>query len=97
MNDLHMMSLSGNALRRAISDYRDKCLLLLQQAFGRDTDTQQAFAVWLGEEFRETKSPDVLLHDPPLRTVARFLGIPDREIDQSIIRKAKKVAEDHLW
>lgn len=97
MNDLHVMTLSGDALNRAVSDYTAKCVLLLRQAFQRDTDTQQAFAVWLGEEFRDTKSPDVLLHDPPLHTIARYLGIPDREVDQTVIRRAKKVARDHHW
>jgi hypothetical protein len=39
----------------------------------------------------------VLLHDPPLHTVARYLGIPDREIDQSVIRRAAKIVRDHHW
>ena len=97
MNDLHVMSLSGDALNKAISTYMERCTLLLGQAFQRDTTIQQAFTVWLQEEFRETKSPDVMLHDPPLHTVARYLGIPDREIDQSVIRRAAKIARDHHW
>jgi hypothetical protein len=97
MNDLHVMSLTGNALKRAISDYTDKCLLILQQAFQKDTNTRQTFRAWIGDEFRDTKSADVLLHDSPLHTVARFLGIPDQDIDQAVIRRAGRVAREHHW
>jgi hypothetical protein len=97
MNDLHVMSLTGDALNRSISGYAEKCLLLLQRAFQKDTTVQQAFGAWIQDEFRETKSPDVLLHDPPLFTVGRFLSIPYHEIDQAIIKRAARVARDHHW
>lgn len=97
MNDLHVMSLRGDILKRAVSAYIDKCVMLLRQAFQRDTSTQQAFRTWIQDEFRDTKSPDILLHDPPLHTAARYLGIPHREIDQAVIRRAAKVARDNHW
>ena len=97
MNDLHVMSLTGDALNRAISDYADRCLLLLRRAFQKDTNVQQAFSAWIQDEFSETKSPDVLLHDPPLRTVGRFLGIPYHTIDEAVIKRAARVAKDHHW
>jgi hypothetical protein len=91
------MSLTGDALKTAISNYSGRCLLLLRQAYQRDTNTQQAFDAWIRDEFRNTKSSDVLLHDAPLHTVARFLGIPRSEIDQETIKRLTKVAKEHHW
>jgi hypothetical protein len=97
MSDLHFMSLTGNSLNSAISTYTDRCVLLLQRAFQRDIDTQQAFRVWVNDEFRQTKSPAVLLHDDPIYTVARYLGIPRLNIDAAVIRRAAKLAKEQHW
>jgi hypothetical protein len=90
MNDTNTMKLTGEALDRAIAAYVDACVLLLHQAFQRDTNTEQAFRVWIDEEFHSTKSVEVLRHDAPLNTVARYLGIPRHDIDESILKRAAK-------
>lgn len=97
MKEVHVMTLSGNTLSRAVSAYIDRCILLLRQAFQKDTNIQQAFVVWLRDEFAETASPDVLLHDSPLYTVGRYLGIPKGQIDHEVIKRAAKIARDHHW
>jgi hypothetical protein len=97
MSDLHFMKPTGNSVSGAISTYIDRCVLLLYRAFQRDTDAQQAFRVWINDEFQQSKTPTVLLHDDPIYTVARYLGIPRLEIDPTVIRRAAKLAKDQHW
>lgn len=97
MSELHVMDLTGNSMHKAISTYIDRCVLLMQRAFQRDFDIQQAFRAWVQDEFDKSKAPAVLLHDDPVYTVARYLGIPHLKIDQGIMRRATRLAKEQHW
>jgi hypothetical protein len=97
MSDLHIFRRDSNEIGNARSVYIDRCVLLIQHAFGRDLNTRQTFRAWIDQQFEKSNSVLVLLHDDPVYTVARFLGIPRADIDQSILRKAAKLARDHHW
>lgn len=88
-------SMAGN--NRAIAIYSERCGVILARVFKRNATVQSAFSAWLSDEFRDTRNAAVLLHDAPLLTVARYLGIPGSKIDHDIIAKAAKVARKEKW
>lgn len=99
MSELRTIDLASNSDARAaaIASYMGRCVLILQRAFQKNTDVQQAFGTWLEKEIHDTKSLDVLLHDSPLYTVSRYLGVLHSNMDATVIKRAAKLAKEQRW
>jgi hypothetical protein len=96
MSDLHV--LDESRVESATVVYRERCELLLDRAFQQTFDVRQAFLAWLEPQLNlRGNQLYVLLHDDPLYTVARYLGIPKQEISPEIRKKASALARKHHW
>jgi hypothetical protein len=97
MSGLPVIGRTGKQIDRAITVYIDRCMLIIERAFQESVDRQKGFRTWIDEQFEKTRSPAVLLHDDPVYTVARFLGISRLEIDPSVMKRATRLAKEQNW
>jgi hypothetical protein len=96
MSDLHILDKSRRG--SAVLVYIERCELLLERAFLRSFDERQAFGAWLRPQMdRADDQVLALLHEDPLYTVARYLGIPKLEIHPEILVRATDLARKHHW
>jgi len=82
----------------AFDEYRQRCSLLLTQAFRRiRVDEQRAFFDWLTERYEESRDKPGFLHEEPLRRVARYLLIDSLAIPGEVRQEAVRIAQEKGW
>jgi hypothetical protein len=84
-------------LDAATGEYIRRCKILLKDAFQRDLDVRRSFRDWIDQRLQASVDPWILLHEDPLYTASRYLGISPQEIDVSILRRAERIARDQGW
>jgi hypothetical protein len=96
VSDLNV--LDETRLQSAAVVYRERCELLIERAYQQSFNVKQAFLAWLQPQLDASGDQLlVLLHDDPLYTVARYLGIPKQHIPVEITARAHALARKHHW
>jgi hypothetical protein len=88
---------SDDEVKQAIREFKRRCSLLLDAAFGKKIDVIRSFEGWFDEYVQQTQDPVLVVHEEPLNVVARFLGLNPKQLSSHILYLAEQIATRENW
>jgi hypothetical protein len=99
MTDLYYFDpASEQEVKRALEEFCDRAVLIIELVFHRPYDVQQSFRDWFRDLVREYDKPAALLHEDPLVIAAQYTGVDANAAMSGVMgREYQQLAQKHRW
>jgi hypothetical protein len=99
MSDLYYFGAnSPQEVNKAIDEFAERGVLIIEHVFHRGYDVRQAFRYWLKDLAREYENPSLLLHQDPLILTGQYLGLDPAVVSGgNFAQEYSQLAKKYHW